>query len=119
MNEQAAPTWQAQAAEFSQKHNLHRSAGVYALDLLSELGELAKELLLATSYGERPFPAHPQNQSAISSECGDILYSLCQLANTLQVDLDDAFAQTLAKYEARWNRHQSPGSAAPSTNVPS
>jgi hypothetical protein len=39
--------WQQQTAEFAQKRNLTRQPGVYALDLLSELGELAKLILEA------------------------------------------------------------------------
>jgi hypothetical protein len=44
--------WQQQTAEFAQKRNLTREPGVYALDLLSELGEVAKLILQATDYGE-------------------------------------------------------------------
>ena len=40
--------WQTRATKFAEDHNLTRSPGVYALDLLSELGEVAKEILLAT-----------------------------------------------------------------------
>jgi hypothetical protein len=47
--------WQQQSAEFAQKQNLTHAPGVYALDLISEVGEVAKEILLATDYGERPF----------------------------------------------------------------
>lgn len=90
--------WQQQAAEFAQKQNLSRPPSVYALDLMSELGEVAKEILLATDYGERPFQPGPELQS----ELGDVLYSLCQLAACTNVDLEEAFTNTLAKYEARW-----------------
>lgn len=91
-------TWQQQANEFAQNHNLSHPPSVYALDLMSELGEVAKEILLATDYGKRPF----QPTSDLQSELGDALYSLCQLANSTGIDLDDAFTATLAKYESRW-----------------
>lgn len=89
--------WQQQAAEFAKKQNLNHPPGVYALDLMSELGEVAKEILLATRYGERPLSSIP----AITAELGDVLYSLCQLATSAGVDLDEAFDLTLQKYRKR------------------
>lgn len=95
--------WQQQAADFAQKRNLTHDPGVYALDLLSELGEVAKIILTATDYGKRPFPDPPDPPPPdLSGELGDVLYSLCQLANAAHIDLDTALADTLAKYEARW-----------------
>jgi NTP pyrophosphatase (non-canonical NTP hydrolase) len=100
--------WQQQTAEFAQKRNLTRQPGVYALDLLSELGEVAKLILEATEYGQRPFPSHPP--ADLPGELGDALYSLCQLATAANVDLDTALADTLAKYEARWQAKGDMGS---------
>jgi len=100
--------WQQQTADFAQKRNLTRKPGVYALDLLSELGEVAKLILEATEYGERPFPTHPPAE--LSGELGDALYSLCQLATAARVDLDTALTETLAKYEARWQAQGQMGS---------
>jgi len=101
--------WQARATKFAEKHNLSRPPGVYALDLLSELGEVAKEILLATDYGKRPFS--PQsNQLELAGELGDVLYSLCLLANVSGVDLEEAFTTTLQKYEMRWQQQGNPGS---------
>lgn len=95
--------WQQRATNFAQKHNLTRSSGVYALDLMSELGEVAKELLLATAYGERPFADRDaQSSQRLATELGDALYSLCLLASAADVDLEEAFTTTLQKYEARW-----------------
>lgn len=90
--------WQERAHEFAQKHNLAHAPGVYALDCLSEFGEVAKELLKATDYGRHD----PANNPAIADELGDMLYSLCQLATAVNVDLDQALTTALAKYEARW-----------------
>ena len=89
--------WQQRAANFAQNHNLSHPPSVYALDLMSELGEVAKEILLATDYGERPF----QPDSNLQSEFGDVLYSLCQLATSVDINLEDAFTATLVKYETR------------------
>lgn len=98
--------WQTKAAEFSQNHNLHHPPSVYALDLMSELGEVAKEILLGMDYGQRPFQATPD----LSGELGDALYSLCQLATAAGVDLDKAFTTTLQKYEQRWHEERHFGS---------
>jgi NTP pyrophosphatase (non-canonical NTP hydrolase) len=91
--------WQQAVSNFAQKHNLTHPIGVYAIDLLSELGEVAKEILLATEYGENPSPQFDQK---IAGELGDVLYSLCLLATAVDVDLEDALQITLQKYEARW-----------------
>lgn len=106
--------WQQQAINFTQKHNLSHPPSVYALDLMSELGEVAKEILLATNYGERPFQFSP----ALQSELGDALYSLCQLATSADVDLDVAFTATLAKYEKRWQAKGHIGSSEATSSKP-
>jgi NTP pyrophosphatase (non-canonical NTP hydrolase) len=98
--------WQERAHQFAQKHNLAHTPGVYALDLLSELGEVAKELLKATDYGKRD----PVDNPAMAGELGDLLYSLCQLATAVNVDLDKALTTALTKYEARWQEKGHPGS---------
>jgi NTP pyrophosphatase (non-canonical NTP hydrolase) len=98
--------WQARAHKFAQKHNLSHPPGVTALDLLSELGEVAKELLKATDYGKHA----PVDNPALADELGDMLYSLCQLATAVNVDLDQALTAALTKYEARWQEKGHPGS---------
>lgn len=89
--------WQQQAVHFAQQHQLQHTAPVHALDLMSELGEVAKELLKATQYGEKPAQFRP----TMAEELGDLLYSLCLLAEAVEVDLDTALQKTLAKYEQR------------------
>jgi len=98
--------WQERAHQFAQKHNLSHMPGVYALDLLSEFGEVAKELLKATDYG-----AHaPIDNPALADELGDLLYSLCELATAVNVDLDAALTTVLAKYDVRWQEKGHMGS---------
>lgn len=100
--------WQERAAGFARQHHLQRTPEIYALDLLSELGEVAKEILTMTDYGRRPAPTQPSPEMVL--ELGDALYSLCLLATAVDVDLEEALAQTLAKYENRWQAHGHPGS---------
>ena len=46
---------QDQAARFVQAHGLEASPGVRLLDLVSEVGEVAREVLRSADYGRVPF----------------------------------------------------------------
>lgn len=94
------------AATFAQRHDLLHDPATHALDLLSEVGEIAKEILLATDYGQRP----PQFHAELAGEIGDALYSLLILAQVCGVDTDDALSATLRKYEHRLADHGNTGS---------
>ena len=50
-----------------------------------------------TDYGRKPFAYREE----IKSEIGDLLFSLIALANSLDVDLEDALEIVLEKYEKR------------------
>ncbi len=76
------------------------------LDLTSEAGELAKAYLEGTGYGERPFVP----DAYWAEEIGDTLFSLICVANSTNVDLEEALAQVLGKYEQRLNRKGHAGS---------
>lgn len=66
--------------------------------LVEEVGELAREL--NHRYGHKPKkPDEPEQDLAL--ELGDILFVLMALANEQGIDLGDAFARVLAKYEVR------------------
>lgn len=90
--------WQEKSAEFAAEHNLKHAPQIHLIDLLSELGEVAKELLKGSNYGEQPLTLRDE----MTSELGDTLYSLCLLAESLDIDLDTALSETLLKYERRW-----------------
>src|SRR3989454_12545676 len=66
--------------------------------LTEEVGELAREI--NHTYGEKPKKAS-EGQGNIAAEMGDILFILASLANSIGVDLDDAFEQVMAKYQQR------------------
>jgi NTP pyrophosphatase (non-canonical NTP hydrolase) len=73
--------------------------------LIEEVGELAREL--NHRYGEKPKkPDEPPGDIAL--EIGDILFILACYANSLGIDLADAFRKTMAKYRQRdsqrWTR---------------
>lgn len=67
------------------------------LDTMSELGEVAKEILKMSDYGRKP----AEYKQELKAELGDVLFSLVTIANTFDVDLEDALSQVLAKYEKR------------------
>ncbi|MFW6135773.1 MAG: MazG nucleotide pyrophosphohydrolase domain-containing protein [Chloroflexota bacterium] len=89
--------WQREVAAFLRRHQLRYDPATHALDLVSEVGELTKELLLATDYGRRT----PQFGAGLAEELGDALYSLLALAEVCEVDTDEALRTALAKIERR------------------
>jgi NTP pyrophosphatase (non-canonical NTP hydrolase) len=99
--------WQQRVAVFARRHNLLHDPDTHTLDLVSEVGEIAKEMLLATDYGQRA----PQFRSDLAGEIGDALYSLLALAEVCGVDAEDALNDPLQKYERRLVKHGGVGSA--------
>ncbi len=67
---------------FQDEHGLRLPPELAALDLVSEVGELAKEVLLSTSYGTKARTP----TSNLEAELGDVCYSLASLANSLGLD---------------------------------
>lgn len=90
--------WQQRVAAFMRRHRLRHDPASHALDLASEVGEVAKEVLLASDYGERT----PRFGPALTDELGDALYSLLALAETCDVDAGEALEAALGKYERRF-----------------
>jgi len=89
--------WQQRVAAFMRRHHLRHDPATHALDLVSEVGEVAKEVLLATDYGRRPAQFRPE----LAGELGDALYSLLALAEACGVDGGDALGTALKKYRRR------------------
>lgn len=66
--------------------------------LAEEVGELAREL--NDQFGpKRKKPDEPAGD--IGLEIGDCLFVLICMANSLNIDLEDALTRTMAKYRAR------------------
>jgi len=87
------PPFQEQVAEFVLRNELEISANNRLMDLISEVGELAKELLENTEYGNRDF--YPTR--AWKNELGDVFFALICLANSTEVNLIAAAKQCLIK----------------------
>lgn len=75
--------------------------------LVEEVGELAREI--NHQFGEKPKKSS-EREGAIADELGDVLFVTIAMANSLGIDLDEAFANVLAKYRrrdaGRWRRKE-------------
>ena len=82
---------------FCKKNNLRNSIEHRVLNIVSEIGELSKEILKASNYGKNSYVSNEK----IKLELGDVLFSLITLANSLDVNLEAALEKVLKKYEKR------------------
>lgn len=97
---------QLRVSEFVDEHGLEAPTHVRTLDLTSEVGELAKEVLKSTKYGRRKFEP-PQGWE---DELGDVFFALVCLANSTGVDLETALEGALRKYRGRIESRSDAGS---------
>lgn len=100
---------QSKVQEFNKLRNCHTEkmpAMARVLDIQSEAGELAKEVLKNTKYGTKEFVTSED----FELELGDVLYSLLSLADETGVDADAALDRVLAKYKKRIENSDNMGS---------
>ena len=88
---------QDKVKNFCEQHDLSTSSEVRFLDIVSELGELAKEILLHTDYGKKTI----DHSARLEEEVGDTIFSLISLSNSLDIDMEAALDKVLKKYELR------------------
>ena len=88
---------QDKVKNFCEQHNLSTSSEARFLDIVSELGELAKEILLHSGYGKKTI----DHSARLEEEVGDTIFSLIALSNSLDIDMEAAFDKVLKKYELR------------------
>jgi len=78
--------------------------------MTEELGELAREV--NHYYGEKP-KKETEETRTMEQEMGDLLFVLICFANSLQIDLDEAFTLVMEKFQTRdkdrWTRHDQEG----------
>jgi NTP pyrophosphatase (non-canonical NTP hydrolase) len=89
-------TDQQTVAAFVDEHDLHAPPEFRLLDLVSEVGEVAKDATESTDYG-----ANREDVAVSPDELGDVLFALYALAESLDVDADRALAESLDKYRER------------------
>jgi NTP pyrophosphatase (non-canonical NTP hydrolase) len=97
---------QAEVDSFLQRRGLRHDAASHVLDLVSEVGEIAKLVLEATDYGEEPLDVTRD----FAGEVGDAAYSLLALGTVLNIDVGQALRAALDKYESRIAATGRPGS---------
>lgn len=66
--------------------------------ITEEVGELAREVNHV--HGEKPKKA-TEEESSTTAEIGDILFVIICLANSLDIDISEAFQMTMKKYSTR------------------
>lgn len=66
--------------------------------LTEETGELAREI--NHYYGEKP-KKPTEEEKTVEEEIGDIIFVLACFANSLDINLSDAFNQSMTKFESR------------------
>ena len=98
--------FQKEVKEFTKKKKMDSPIEYRMLDLVSELGEVAKEICKMSNYGKDD----PKLRKEIALELGDAFYSLITVANYYNVDLEEALKIVLAKYEDRIKREGHAGS---------
>ncbi|CAN5872284.1 nucleotide pyrophosphohydrolase [soil metagenome] len=101
------PRMQRRVADLVARHGIEAPVQARLLDLTSEVGELAKELLEATKYGRESLVEPPDSWG---DELGDVLFSLVCLANSTDVNLTTALQGALDKYDERLRRDGDAGS---------
>jgi|SRR5581483_1012909 NTP pyrophosphatase (non-canonical NTP hydrolase) len=101
------PPFQTRVAAFTKAHQLEHDPATRLLDLVSETGEVAKEMLKATQYGAQAF----SSADAWRDEMGDVFFALVCLANETGVNLETALQLAIAKYEHRLAQNGSAESA--------
>ncbi len=90
---------QQTVVEFIKKHDIYCDANTRYIDLVSEIGELGKELLKSSNYGAEQFFA---THSTVE-EIGDCLFSLLALCSTLGIDGEQALKGAISKYQKRFD----------------
>ncbi|MFH1189030.1 MAG: MazG nucleotide pyrophosphohydrolase domain-containing protein [bacterium] len=89
---------QREVSEFISQHNLHYAPEYQALELVSSVGEISKEIIKMSNYGKNEFLEYHKE---LDSEIGDALFSLIIIANKFDIDLGFILDQTLSKYKDR------------------
>lgn len=99
MNEQDKVT------SFIQEHEMESPPTYRLLDVVSELGEVAKDAAESTDYG-----SSPEEVDIASDEVGDVLFSLLALAEAAEIDAGEAVEEAMDKYDERITDSGTPSS---------
>ena len=90
--------FQNEILSFVSEKNLGTTIEIRMIDLISEIGELSKEILKSSNYGKEEF----KNTDNLLVEFGDVLFSLICVANSANIDLEKSLNCALSKYKRRF-----------------
>jgi len=99
---------QTDVAAFLAEQDLELDPDHRMLDLQSEVGELAKEILTAQDYGDTDLTVDED----LVDEFGDVYFCVLALAVELDVDAEAALAESVEKYRDRMDETGGAGSGA-------
>lgn len=97
---------QKRVADYVERNDMAVAIQYRCLDLVCEVGELTKELLEQTNYGQKRFTKSPY----WADEFGDVVFALFCLANSTGIDIEEVLLAALNKYSKRVNLTGSAGS---------
>lgn len=95
---------QRRVAAFVERHDLEADPAYRVLDLVSEVGEVAKEVNRSTEYGAT------DEVEIAEDEVGDAVFALLALAAGVGVDAGEALEVAIRKYERRLDTSGTAGS---------
>jgi len=84
---------QQTATELARKYGLNTPVMARYVDLVAEVGEIGKELLVGSDYGAKDIEA----TGDMVKEMGDVVFSLALLASSLDLDLEECLQQNHRK----------------------
>ena len=82
--------------DFIAQHNLETQPAFSLLDIMAELGELARTLLKDTDYGRRPGGA---DSTQMREAVGDLMFAVAYLSTLYDVDPEAALWESVHKFE--------------------
>jgi len=88
---------QEKVEKFLKESSMQHFPQALMIDLVAEIGEVAKEILENSDYGK----TKTESSEDLTNEMGDAFYSLISLANHFEIDLDKALDKALGKYKER------------------
>ncbi len=98
---------QEKVEEFMARHDMDSELEFRILDLVSEVGEVAKDVTKSSDYG-----LSPEEMEVKKDEIGDVMFSLLAVANGFDISVEDALEAAMEKYERRIEERGDPGSGS-------
>ena len=97
LTKKMANKFQEKVKKFMGKNNMNNPVEYRMLDLVDEIGEVAKEISKMSGYGTKK----PEFRKEIIMELGDVFYSLITIANYYNIDLLKSLDLVIEKYNKR------------------